>query len=174
MILGYMSINKDKAESIIDIPNVANNNINMKKINYLFICLLLSAAVVVGCKSDDGGEPGTSPEEKAVADLQGKWEVTSAKRDNSDLEGYDNMVLTVSNKSLATAGATASPSVFPTGSFTFVEGSDYKKITVDGITVTLTANGENLNASFKLDDEGNNAARVQGLDGSYAFTFKKQ
>lgn len=131
-------------------------------------------AVVVGCKSDDGGSPEPSAEEKAVADLQGKWEVTSAKRDNDNLDGYDDMVLTVSNKSFATAGATASPSVFPTGSFTFVEGSDFKKISVGGKTVTLTVNGDKLNASFKLDDEGNDAARVTGLDGSYSFDFEKQ
>lgn len=147
----------------------------MKRINYLFFCLLLCAAFVVGCKSDDGGDPDPeqTEEEKALAELQGTWDVTTAKRDGTDLEGYSDMTLTISNKNISTSGQTADPSVFPTGSFTFVEGADFKKIDVNGVIVTLAASSDKLTTKFDLNDEGDNASRVLGLAGSYTFTFSK-
>ncbi len=144
----------------------------MKKINYLLVCLFLSMTVFVGCKSDDGGDPEPSAEQKALEALQGAWEVTDAKKDNVALDGYDAMTMTISNKTINTTGA-PSGSIFPTGSFTFVD-ANFKKIKVKGVDVELTPGGNSLVAKFKLDEDGNNAARVTGLDGSYTFTFSKK
>lgn len=148
----------------------------MKKINYLFICLFLSVAVVVGCKSDDGGNPPA--EEGNLAKLDGSWKVSTAKRDGTDLPEYEDMTLTISksNKTFATSGGpSGDANVFPKGSFTD-EGNDYSKVKVgpNNIIVSLTPGASSLTASFKLDSEGGNAARVLGLDGSYTFTFTKQ
>lgn len=145
----------------------------MKKINYLLVCLFLSMTVFVGCKSDDGGDPEPSAEQQALEALQGTWKVTDAKKDNVDLDGYSNMTMTISsNKTISTPNAPTG-SVFPTGSFIFVEGSNFKKIKVDGVDVELTVGSSSLVAKFKLDEDGNNAARVAGLEGSYTFTFGK-
>lgn len=145
----------------------------MKKFNYLLVCLFLSMTVFVGCKSDDGGDPEPTAEEKALEPLVGTWKVKDAKKDNVDLDGYGDMTLTISsNKTISTANA-PSGTVFPTGSFTFVEGSNFKKIKVDGVDVELTSGSSSLVAKFKLDEEGNNVARVTGLEGSYTFTFEK-
>lgn len=144
----------------------------MKKFNYLLVCLFLSMTVFVGCKSDDGGDPEPTAEEKALEPLVGTWKVKDAKKDNVDLDGYGDMTLTISpNKTISTANA-PSGTVFPTGSFTFVEGSNFKKIKVKDIVVDLTVN-DGLVAKFNLDEEGNNAGRVAGLEGSYTFTFEK-
>lgn len=145
----------------------------MKKINYLLVCLFLSMTVFVGCKSDDGGDPEPSAEEKALEALQGTWEVANAQKDNVALDGYEDMTMTISNKTISTSGAPG-VSVFPKGSFTFVEGSNFKKIRVDGVDVDLTTGSNSLVAKFSLDAEGNNAARVAGLEGSYTFTFNKK
>lgn len=148
----------------------------MKKINYLLVCLFLSMTVFVGCKSDDGGDPEPSAEQQALEALLGTWDVTDAKKDNVDLDGYSNMTMTISsNKTISTSnGPSPSESVFPTGSFTFVEGSNFKKIKVKDVDVQLEYDATTLEARFKLDEEGNNAARVAGLDGSYIFKFKKK
>lgn len=146
----------------------------MKKLNYLLVCLFLSMTVFVGCKSDNGGDPEPTAEQQALEALQGTWKVTDAQRDNSPLEGYENMTMTISsNKTLSTAGG-PSGSIFPTGSFTFIENSNFKKIRVDNVDVELTAGGDSLVAKFKLDVDGHNAARIAGLDGSYTFKFSKQ
>ena len=145
----------------------------MKKINYLLVCLFLSMTVFVGCKSDDGGDPEPSAEQQALEALQGTWKVTDAKKGNVDLDGYSNMTMTISANKTISASNAPSGSVFPTGSFTFVEGSNFKKIKVDGVDVELTVGSSSLVAKFKLDEEGNNAARVAGLEGSYTFTFGK-
>lgn len=127
----------------------------------------------VGCKSDDGGDPEPSAEQKALEALQGTWKVTDAKKDNVDLDGYSNMTMTISsNKTISTANA-PSGSVFPIGSFTFVEGSDFEKIKVKDVDIQLVYDATTLEARFKLDEEGNNAARVAGLEGDYIFKFGK-
>src|SRR5690606_20503890 len=104
----------------------------MKKINYLFFCLFLSVAILASCKSDDGGGNGPTAEEAAVAKLQGTWNLTAANKDNSPINGYESMKLTIDNKTISATGTPGSDSVFPTGSFSFV-GTNYNQILVDGI-----------------------------------------
>lgn len=142
----------------------------MKKVNYYFFCLLFTVALVAGCKKDDGGGP--TPEEAALAKLQGTWVLSSVTKDNSPLNGYEDMKLTVSNKTI-TAEGTPDNSVFPTGAFSFEE-SDFNTIIVDGITVSLMVTDTTLRTSFSLNEDGSNASRVAVVQGNYVFNFTKE
>jgi hypothetical protein len=143
----------------------------MKKVNYYFFCLLFTVALIAGCKKDDGGGP--TPEEAALAKLQGTWVLSDVKKDNAPINGYEDMKLTITNKSIAASG-TPDNSVFPTGAFTFEEG-DYNTIVVDGINVRLVnITDTNLTTSFSLNEDGSNASRVAIVQGNYVFTFTKE
>lgn len=142
----------------------------MKKVNYYFFCLFFTVAVLAGCKKDDGGGP--TPEEAALAKLQGTWALTDVKKDNAPINGYEDMKLTITNKSIVASG-TPDNSVFPTGAFTFEEG-DYSTIVVDGINVSLNVTDTTLRTSFSLNEDGSNASRVAVVEGDYVFTFTKE
>lgn len=143
----------------------------MKKINYLFFCLLLSVAFLASCGSDDGGG-GPTPEEAALAKLQGIWNLTAATKDNSPIAGYESMKLTIANKTMTATGTPGADSVFPTGSFSFV-GTNYNQILVDGINVTLAVTETTLVTSFELNEDGTDAGRVAVVQGAYQFMFTK-
>lgn len=142
----------------------------MKKVNYYFFCLLFTVALMAGCKSDDGGGP--NPEQDALAKLQGTWALTDAKKDSSPYSGYEDMKLTISNKSITASGA-PNNSIFPTGAFEFAEGG-YNAIVVDGINVALNVSETTLRTSFSLNEDGSNASRVAIVEGNYVFTFEKE
>lgn len=148
----------------------------MKKLNYLLVCLFLSMTVFVGCKSDDGGDPEPSAEQKALEALQGTWDVTDVKKDDTQslLEDYDNMTMTISaNKTITTPNA-PSGSVFPTGSFTFVEGSNFKKIKVAGVEVDINSSNDKLVAVFNKESDGGNGSKIKAVEGKYRFEFSKK
>lgn len=152
----------------------------MKKINYLLLCFVLSVVVFSGCKSDDGGSTPPNPEQDALNMLQGTWDVTAATRDQTSiLDDYSDLSVTISNKTITEDGA-PSTSIFPTGSFTFKEGSDYKVIIVNDsgqgpVEVNLTgSSATQLSTSFSLDEDGrDNSAKILLLDGAYVFKFGK-
>ena len=144
----------------------------MRKVNYYFFCLLFAAAVMAGCKKDDGGNP--SPEDAALAKLQGTWNLNNATRDASNITSqYEDLTIVISNKTLTAEGA-PDDSVFPTGAFNFKQG-DSNTIIIDGINVSLNASDTNLRMSFSLDEDGSDASsRVAVVKGSYQFTFTKE
>jgi len=148
----------------------------MKKINYYFFCLLFSVAVMAGCKKDDGGGP--SPEATALAKLQGVWDINTAAKDGVALNGYEDMKLTISDKTMSASG-TPDKLIFPEGNFTF-SGTDFKNILVNtnnrgAINVEILASTETaLTLRFDLEEDGTDASsRVAVVQGQYTFSFKK-
>lgn len=147
----------------------------MKKINFVNLCMIAWAISfsIVSCKSDDdgGGDPKQNAEKEALEKYSGEWEAVSVTKDGANYEGYEDFVLKISEDKKFQASGDPN-SVFPTGSFQFIEGSDYKKVICNGVEVSLTASGNNLVASFSREQEGSSAGRIQGIAGNYKFNLK--
>lgn len=145
----------------------------MQKIKYFNLPALIMAIAFcfTGCKSDDGGGGIIDEEKKAMEEYTGQWEAMSVTRDNTSVEGFEDFVLTISeDKKFTTSGDPTG--IFPEGSFQFIENTEFKKVTCDGVEMNLNVSGDNLAINFTRENDESSSGRITGIAGDYQFNLK--
>jgi len=146
----------------------------MNKIYSILATIFLITAI--SCKED---EQQLSIEEKQIEMLSGNWQLISAKRDNADMDGYEDFELVLSSSSsMLTYISINRPSFSPweAGGVIQFGANPLQELVRDAGTnhetfLNYEVSEDELTISFNYDGDGFENNRNNAIQGSWVFRF---
>jgi len=154
----------------------------MKVYKKMILVIGMAGAILLqtGCSDDE-----TKSEKDTQLDkLSHTWELTSAKLDGADAEGYESFEVTLSGSAGASVfayGVVGRPEVSPWpsgGTWTFGPTISSQLVrdpdTDDELDIAYVVTNTTLEIDFQFSGEGYETGKVRSAEGHWEYTFTKK
>lgn len=123
------------------------------------------------CQNDDPAP--LTEEEQTLQNLARTWSLTDASADGTDVaEWFDGLRVSFTEDKSYTVENAVPPIWVSSGSFELVKsGTTYTIKRSDGVDLTISALSETA-VTITMNHEAPTSARVDGISGSFTFTFE--
>jgi hypothetical protein len=143
--------------------------------NLRFSFLISLLVTIAGCKKDD---LSLTPEQKKVNELAYTWQATNVTLNDTFIQGYDDFSLNLTDKLTYTVSGGPNNLPFPPLGSWELGTNITNEIIIDSKNTRIKAqfsldSNSNLTVEFNYSGSGFVNGRINELDGSWAFTFKK-